>query len=58
MRPLERSDSPSRCLDPWPITFPRNLTRDFTHYLREQPEMSSHDEASKKAKTVEGNKIR
>lgn len=50
----------SRCLDPWairwPITFSRNLARDLTHYLSEQPEMSSHDEASKKrAKTVEGN---
>jgi hypothetical protein len=28
--------------------FPRNLAPDFTHYLSEQPGMSSHDEASKK----------
>ena len=51
-RPLGRSESLSGCLDPWairwPITFSRNLARDFTHYLSEQPEMSSHDEASKK----------
>ena len=49
--PLERSESLSRCLDPWAIRWPifsRNLARDFTHYLSEQPEMSSHDEASKK----------
>jgi hypothetical protein len=25
-------------------TFPRNLAPPFTHYLSEQPEMSSHDE--------------
>ena len=58
-RPLERSEFLGGCLDPWairwPITFSRNLARDFTQYHSEQPEMSSHDEASKKAKTVEGN---
>jgi hypothetical protein len=57
-KPLEPLESLSRCLDPWairwPIIFSRNLSRIFTHYLSEQPEMSSHDEASKKAKTVKG----
>jgi len=56
-KPLEPLESLSRCLGPWairwPITFSRNLSRIFTHYLSEQPEMSSHHEASKKAKTVE-----
>jgi hypothetical protein len=33
-----------------PITFPRNLAPDFTHYLSERPEMSSQDESSRKAK--------
>jgi hypothetical protein len=33
--------------------FPRNLAPDFTHYLSEQPEMSSHDEASKKGQNNE-----
>jgi hypothetical protein len=44
-RPLERSESLSRGLDPWairwPITFSRNPAPDFTHYLSERPEMSS-----------------
>jgi hypothetical protein len=38
----------------WPITFSRNLARDFTHYLSERPEMSSQDESSRKAKTMKG----
>jgi hypothetical protein len=33
-----------RCLDSWairwPITFSRNVARDFTQYLSERPEMS------------------
>ena len=33
--------------------FPRNLAPDFTHYLSERPETTSHDEESKKAKTTE-----
>jgi hypothetical protein len=40
--------------DRWLITFSRNLAPDFTHYLTGRPEMTPHDEASKKAKTVEG----
>src|SRR5207237_4093245 len=31
--------------------FPRNHTRDSTHYLSKRPEMSSHDEKSRKAET-------
>jgi len=32
--------------------FPRNLTPNFRLYIRERPEMTSHDEKSKKAKKV------
>ena len=35
--------------------FPRNVRPIFTEYLSERPEMSSHDENSKKAKTTKGN---
>ena len=37
------------------LHFPRNLVSDFTHYLSEQPEMSSPGEKSRKAKTTKGN---
>jgi len=32
--------------------FPRNLAPDFTHYLTEQLEISTHDEESQKPKTM------
>jgi len=35
--------------------FLRNLAADFSHYICEQPEMTSHDERSRKAKTRKGN---
>jgi hypothetical protein len=33
--------------------FPRNLAPDFTHYLSERPELTSHRGKPKKAKTNE-----
>jgi len=34
--------------------FPRHLSPDFLQYIDEAPEMTSHDEEPKKAKTTEG----
>jgi hypothetical protein len=34
--------------------FPRNLVPDFTHYLSERPEMTSHSGKPRKAKTMKG----
>jgi len=34
------------------LNVPRNLTPNFRLYIRERPEMTSHDEKSKKAKKV------
>jgi predicted methyltransferase len=34
--------------------FPRNASRNFAKYLTERPEMISHNEESKTAKTTEG----
>src|SRR5205823_2885070 len=34
--------------------FPRNLASDFTHYLSERPEMTSHGGKPRKAKTTKG----
>jgi hypothetical protein len=38
--------------------YPRNLTPDFTHYFSERSEMSLNNEKSKKAKTMNGNKMK
>jgi len=35
--------------------FPRNARPNFTEYLSERPEMSSHAEKSRKAKTMKVN---
>jgi hypothetical protein len=37
------------------LHFLRNAPQNFTEYLSERPEISSHDENSKKAKTTKGN---
>jgi len=35
--------------------FPRKIFPDFLQYISEWPEMDSHDEETKKAKTTKGN---
>ncbi|PYS69414.1 MAG: hypothetical protein DMF73_14745, partial [Acidobacteria bacterium] len=55
---LFRSHNPLHLGNPWLASllhFPRNLAPDFTHYLCEPSEVSSHSEKSRKAKTMKGN---
>jgi hypothetical protein len=40
------------------LRFPRNLAPDFTHYLSERPELTSHDEEARKAKTTKEKEIK